>query len=1181
MNSPFKPLKSNCPICNGASRGRSRGGKDCRQSTLTNWIHCKTGLELGTPSGWIYRGEDSLGFGMYSEDDGSTPEQRREIRRFQLMERQLRDRQRKEELAKALPAKERDGAIRVLSRNLGLTIEHRKKLRDRGLTNEQIDAGGFFTIVPNTDLKVSLPVNLPGISRGYLRAAGRGIACPSRTLDGMLSGWQLRLDVADGGKYRWAKGDLSSHLPNGELPITVCIPSGADISDLRACEGILKPYVASCRLNLPFIGASGALFSKSSEQVKEVLTQLQPKRIVLPVDAGDVKNLQVAARWLNEAKFFQELGYTVVFEWWNQVEKSGQDIDEITLEQHQAASMLSIAEFTELCRAHGGYRASEERDSQKQGEAEPYTAEYEQYVTQEEQQNEWDRGFDSYLADREHQQKVQWLAAYPERVQKTQQALQDITPYVTETQDSKYVEMSLENLTPGIYGLAAGMGSGKTFLIKQAINHFSDGLLLSYRNSLLIQTCRSREVADKISFLWDLQNRAVKYTEIPWIGACVESIVKLPSKKVVILEEVEKIVNALLQSPTCRRERREKLRCFTKVLQQAEYIIAADADISPVSLRYLQKLSGKQVHLIHNIHKRFEWQCFFHSGIITPRGEQRPNSRKDFENRLLDAASSGEKLLIPTDSQRWGQALERQLQAIGLCGLRIDSFTKVEDPRVDAFLTNPDKWIEENQPDYIIYSPTAEASLDITIQDYFDGVWGCFFGIINHWGCKQMLGRLRTNCVRHIFIKTFSTIDNRASKSPLPQVVALSLIETSQRTIEQLGLNFPAFAPYSDATSEYYTNPHFETLTEIVAKDNWSRANLRENLAEELRKSGHNVILLGMAGGNVIVPNNPIAGHKEDILREWADIIANSEDISIQKAYDILSSSDAKPEERWKAIKATLLDRLPGLELTPNFIFERYLKDPMWIGKQELRWMLHHPEVAKDIDTKRLCKAIENEDMPWDVRTRTLALKALQVLEIPQFLEAVQQSHLEWHTNSPIVHEFKERAIANRKLILLALGINANQDSDGCYLLRRCLEKIGVPLIRRQRRVEGQRVWFCQVDTTALTGGDHAAAWGAFERRFECHQPTSNIDSIYISAQLVTPEIDEWLRPENLASMASDFQRSQNSEELLLYFNLYPTYAVEEAAKLLPPQFGQWVLDWANWWKAEKENSLVQTEASA
>ncbi|MUG98930.1 hypothetical protein F7734_44205 [Scytonema sp. UIC 10036] len=1174
MNHGFLPLKKGCPICGGLR-------KDCRQSQATDLVHCRAGVDA--PSGWRFVGEDTLGFAMFAVDDGRSPEQLREVRRRQLADRQLWEEQRKKELAKALPAKERDGAIRVLSRNLGLTIEHRKKLRDRGLTNEQIDAGGFFTIVPNTDLKLSLPPNLPGISRGYLRAAGRGIACPTRTLDGKFSGWQLRLDsVIDGGKYRWAAGDRSSHLPNGELPITVCVPEGADILDLRACEGILKPYVASCRLNLPFIGASGALFSKSSEQVKEVLTQLQPKRIVLPLDAGDTKNKQVAARWLNEAKFFQELGYTVVFEWWGQVEKSGQDIDEITLEQHQAVSMLSIAEFTELCRAHGGYK-SEDCDSQKQGEAEPSTAEYEQYIAQESSQSEWERGFDSYLADWEHQQKVQWLAQYPERVQKTQQALQDITPYVTETQDSKYVEMSLENLTPGIYGLAAGMGSGKTFLIKQAINHFSDGLLLSYRNSLLIQTCRSSEVADKISFLWDLQNRAVKYTEIPWIGACVESITKLPSKKVVILEEVEKIVNALLQSPTCRRDRREKLRCFTKVLQQAEYIIAADADISPVSLRYLQKLSGKQIHLIHNIHKRFEWRCFFHSGIVTPQGEQRPNSRKDFENRLLDAAASGEKLLIPTDSQRWGQALERQLQAIGLRGLRIDSFTKAEDPRVDAFLTNPDKWIEENQPDYIIYSPTAEASLDITIQDYFDGVWGCFFGVINHWGCKQMLGRLRTNCDRHIFIKTFSTIDNRASRSPLPQVVAKSLIETSQRTIEQLGLNFPAFAPYSDATSEYYTDPHFETLAEIVAKDNWSRANLRENLTEELRKAGHNVIVMGMVGGNEIVPNNPIADHKEDILREWAGIIANSEDISIQAAYDILSSPDAKPEERWKAIKATLKDRLPGLELTPNFIFERYLKDPMWISKQELRWMLYHPEVAKDIDTKRLYKAIENEDMPWDVRTRTLVLKALQVLEIPQFLEAAQQSHLEWQANSPIVRDFKERAIANRKLILLALGINANQDSDGCYLLRRVLDKLGVPLIRRQRRVEGLRVWFCQVDTTALTTGDYAAAWGAFERRFECHQPPSNIDSIYISAQLVTPEItdldqlDEWLQPKNLASMARDFQRCENSEALLTYFDFYPMHAVEEAVKLLPMEFGQWVLDWANWWK---ENSLVQTEAA-
>lgn len=361
----FRKLGKNCPICNGARRGRGRGGADCRQSS-NELIHCRTGLELSTiPVGWKFIKLDNAGFGLFAPDDSDwSDSQKQQWQQRIEADRKLRQNRLTLELASSLPVDGRNRAIKTLHKYLGLSQKHRQNLLARNLTDAQIEAGYFFTIHPNQELPPGIPANLPGVistrlndhAWGKLATKTPGFACPAFDVEGNIIGWQLRVDDATDNKYRWAKGWKSSHLPNGELPITVCRPV-SPIENELACtdpttsserstesvnselvesvlrknvglaEGLLKPYIAAQKLGQIFIGAAGGNFG--TIQLKASLDALKPDIITLYPDAGAVSNPHVMRRYQETINLIKGWGYALQVAWWGQIDKTHPDIDEL------------------------------------------------------------------------------------------------------------------------------------------------------------------------------------------------------------------------------------------------------------------------------------------------------------------------------------------------------------------------------------------------------------------------------------------------------------------------------------------------------------------------------------------------------------------------------------------------------------------------------------------------------------------------------------------------------------------------------------------------------------------------------------------------------------------------------------------------------------------------------------
>lgn len=333
---PFKGSDS-CPICGEAD-------SDCRYSTDRELILCHShiGFDPNHPD-WHFLGDSSNGvWGKFvprkSEAFDRTEWESKKLQReIDRLERQ------KEHAKNALSIPDRDKALRKLSQSLGLSRRHRQALLDRGLSESQIEQGLFFSIYPNDDVPPGIPTNLPGVINGKIGAGGVGIACLAFDSEGRAIGYQIRLENVTDSKYRWAKGLTSSHLPDGELPITH-IPNGKDNGQVWLSEGILKPFVAAHKHGLNAIGAAGGNFSGAANQIKNAIEPY--RQLIICPDAGDINNHHVMLRWENQINFLESLGKSVLVAFWGQKNKDDDDIDEIG--SLESIEFFSPSQFLEM-----------------------------------------------------------------------------------------------------------------------------------------------------------------------------------------------------------------------------------------------------------------------------------------------------------------------------------------------------------------------------------------------------------------------------------------------------------------------------------------------------------------------------------------------------------------------------------------------------------------------------------------------------------------------------------------------------------------------------------------------------------------------------------------------------------------------------------------------------------------
>lgn len=347
MSKAFQPLKKGCPICNGARR-------DCRQSLLTNLIHCRD-MDANPPD-YIHRGIDSNGFNMWAykpDADSWNDEKRREYREQREREKQLE----RERHARSLSPIERDREIRKILNQLTLSDSDRILLKNREyLTDDRI--ANFRSIDQWQKLTPAVSPGLSGVNwdGGKLNNPVKGVLVPIPDHNGLFVGLRLynpNSKQNDTGKYLWlssrARG-VEPKLQNGELPIAIYWPSQLKHHDqIGLCEGLeIKPAIAADRLGIPFIGASGGNFAGSKESLLNAIESIRETlgntnaTVTLYPDAGSLVNENV----INQYRKLNDILPISVAYWGHGFDKKLGDIDET--DNIKLIEFFSPSQFFEL-----------------------------------------------------------------------------------------------------------------------------------------------------------------------------------------------------------------------------------------------------------------------------------------------------------------------------------------------------------------------------------------------------------------------------------------------------------------------------------------------------------------------------------------------------------------------------------------------------------------------------------------------------------------------------------------------------------------------------------------------------------------------------------------------------------------------------------------------------------------
>jgi hypothetical protein len=207
--------------------------------------------------------------------------------------------------------------LSVLFSMLRLSEYHREKLRNRGLSDEQIDRFGYKS-TPLSHLCLQLTERLiqqgctvQGVPGFYLNDNGRwtvkfhkkttGILIPIKGIDGLLRGAQIRLDVPikdendnekEGTKYLWFSSSNKNMGATSGSPVHFI--GNPFARTVYVTEGALKGDVAHCLMNRSFACVAGANNLSQLDPMFSLLAHNGTKLIVEAYDMDKYRNEMVA-----------------------------------------------------------------------------------------------------------------------------------------------------------------------------------------------------------------------------------------------------------------------------------------------------------------------------------------------------------------------------------------------------------------------------------------------------------------------------------------------------------------------------------------------------------------------------------------------------------------------------------------------------------------------------------------------------------------------------------------------------------------------------------------------------------------------------------------------------------------------------------------------------------------------
>jgi hypothetical protein len=478
-----------------------------------------------------------------------------------------------------------------------------------------------------------------------------------------------------------------------------------------------------------------------------------------------------------------------------------------------------------------------------------------------------------------------------------------------------------------IHTLAATMYAGKTTRIgadwKQQAHDLGWNLLvLTPINNLGKQAGFDWELPHIHNYATDRDSQSALWSEVSaahGLVMCADSLHRIPDSfwtrpTLLILDEANQVIESLTQGDTLGSRYSLILEKFTAAARHAiatGAIVLSEDGLPDRAVNFTKAVSGAAAVRVFTHRKESNpWDCTVYRGQAS-----------GYRAAFLQAVRSGKRLVYVASSQREAKRMERAIGKVapGVKVTRIDSETN-QQGQFTEFFEQPDRWIQDNQPDILILSPSAKSGVSIeggvnAADAYFSAVWGYFpaLGTDTH---MQQLGRYRPAVPRIVFCPDFILTNGDES------------LLTPRAIRRRLGLNAKAISGVyglselleagDDEQAELMGTIQTAVMDYLAAaKATIGNQKLIAHVAlvERLKAAGHNVITAQAEKDKGTVVQ--WAAINEEIWREEASAIAQGEIIAgkhtIEWARKALDSADVGIETRLLAQKVIYRSEFPGV----------------------------------------------------------------------------------------------------------------------------------------------------------------------------------------------------------------------------------------------------------------------------
>jgi hypothetical protein len=1028
-----------CLVCDSTSkkcRGKEDHGKEfiqCMTFADTRKGQVINGYKCIKPSNNGYQ-HNSATFVLDNSEEW-TEQQREEWRTLNALRKadaRLQDKVKREN---SLTADQRHKEYSKILDSLKLDITTVSDLKKRGFTENEINDCGFVSVEAWHKLPFAVDPRLPGISaKNSLIVSGDGYLCPLTDYDGKKVALQLRLHSPDdSGRYRWLSSsaqtlalDVGGTLEN---PLTVFKPEHP--TGIAIVEGTgAKPFLASRRLNNIVIGAAGGQFAGSPKLLKEYLRRasqdVNSKEVVIYPDAADILNKSVMTRWEQVASLIISFGYNVKFAWWSQISKTDSDIDELT--DFSQIKYLNLDEFLSLAFIDLSVKEAKQESISNWA---------------------WE----------------QWV--------KSRKFTADIT--MTE----RYFQFPVIPDTNAMISVKASLGKGKTEAIIRMILASGNGVhIIGYRNNLLYQTIKRAE-KDGLNIFHlnddsELDYLLDKFSAIDKWAYCLDSAYKLEGYFVgrdIILDESCSVLIHALNGGTLGDNQAKAIRILSTALKECNRVFLLDGNNSDLYTNFYHSLCpDKKLVKIKNTHGSPKHNIKIVDAVSD--GEIKSRNRTPLIEMLLD------KEVIPwiyCDSKERTKIIHQILIEGGKRGYCLNSETAGDD-WAKEFLADPDKFILDKKPDYIIVSPTAESGIsagddskkaeekrnkgEVTLNGYFTDKFTFFAGVTGTNGQIQAMFRLRDESINHyVFCPEQSMAKDRNSPhtysiKQYQNILNDRILQSSMLASESANNPTRALEIIGNAIART-KDDWWEMSAKLGVIDNYEMNNLRKCLIHALEEAGHNVEIVQIEASEELKKAESEA--KVTVQKTHAKEFHAANEFATLEAAQKAAKANPRKDTQRRIEKTFFLDRLPEIKNSPlwgeDFIYETHIKRKEYIRNIERYWFVKNFDVSQKRHESRWFYEATKEDF-YSARVSNMThsvIWALRQLDIMKFTDG-----REYHKNSGDVLNLIQQ-LRDSKDIRIALKMESmppatETGNENLSIISSLLNKIGF-----QNKSQGQK----------------------------------------------------------------------------------------------------------------------------